>query len=135
MITAVCAIVDLILFLATVSPVTFHGLIALTITQSSGLHLVFNLPLSKLYTNSLMSSLNSRKGWNYSTGVAHSSSEQASRFVAAPGPNTGRHNTNAIDLADLGSPSGRSRMFNGVKVMHLLLHIFDPCADPDGSPP
>ncbi|KAI0692569.1 hypothetical protein BC835DRAFT_1277494 [Cytidiella melzeri] len=44
MITAVCAIIDLVLFLIT----------------PSGLHLIFNLPLSKLYTNTLMSSLNSR---------------------------------------------------------------------------
>ncbi|KAH9933209.1 uncharacterized protein BXZ73DRAFT_101171 [Epithele typhae] len=49
LITALCAIVNLVLFLA--SP--------------TGLHLIFNLPLSKLYTNSLMSSLNSRAGWNF----------------------------------------------------------------------
>lgn len=30
-------------------------------------HLIFNFPLCKLYTNSLMSSLNSRKGWKYSS--------------------------------------------------------------------
>ncbi|KAJ6488054.1 hypothetical protein C8R45DRAFT_264917 [Mycena sanguinolenta] len=42
--TAVCAIADLILFLA--DPV--------------GLHLAFNFPLCKLYTNSLFSSLNAR---------------------------------------------------------------------------
>ncbi len=34
--------------------------------QPTGLHLIFNLPLSKLYTNCLMSSLNSRAGWQYS---------------------------------------------------------------------
>ncbi|KAH9939817.1 hypothetical protein B0H21DRAFT_756071 [Amylocystis lapponica] len=53
LVTALCAVIDLILFLA--SP--------------SGLHLVFNLPLSKLYTNSLMSSLNSRAGWKYGNGL------------------------------------------------------------------
>ncbi|KAJ3559461.1 hypothetical protein NM688_g334 [Phlebia brevispora] len=53
MITAVCAIVDLIAFLAT----------------PTGIHLIFNLPLSKLYTNSLMSSLNSRAGWKYGSGI------------------------------------------------------------------
>ncbi|KAI0337920.1 hypothetical protein BDW22DRAFT_834651 [Trametopsis cervina] len=52
MLTTVCALVDLILYLA--SP--------------TGVHLIFNLPLSKLHTNSLMSSLNSRAGWGYSTG-------------------------------------------------------------------
>lgn len=55
MITALCATIDLILFLA--SP--------------SGLHLTFNLPLSKLYTNSLMSSLNSRSGWKYGSGAGN----------------------------------------------------------------
>ncbi|EMD40087.1 hypothetical protein CERSUDRAFT_45721 [Gelatoporia subvermispora B] len=49
LITALCAIVDLIAYLSS----------------SSGLHLVFNIPLAKLYTNSLMSSLNSRAGWRY----------------------------------------------------------------------
>ncbi|KAI0084805.1 hypothetical protein BDY19DRAFT_997371 [Irpex rosettiformis] len=53
MITALCAVADLIAFLA--SP--------------SGIHLVFNLPLAKLYTNSLMSSLNSRAGWKYGNSV------------------------------------------------------------------
>ncbi|KAH9841813.1 uncharacterized protein C8Q71DRAFT_349276 [Rhodofomes roseus] len=53
LITALCAIIDLVLFLAT----------------PAGLHLIFNLPLSKLYTNSLMSSLNSRAGWKYGNGL------------------------------------------------------------------
>lgn len=33
--------------------------------QSSGVYLVFNLPLPKLYANSLLSSLNSRTGLGY----------------------------------------------------------------------
>ncbi|KAF7360411.1 hypothetical protein MVEN_00771100 [Mycena venus] len=44
LVTAICAIVDLILFLS--DPV--------------GLHLLFNIPLCKLYSNSLLSSLNAR---------------------------------------------------------------------------
>ncbi|KAJ3509471.1 hypothetical protein NLJ89_g5208 [Agrocybe chaxingu] len=32
----------------------------------TGTHLLFNFPLAKLYSNSLMSSLNSRRGWKYS---------------------------------------------------------------------
>jgi len=78
MITAVCAIIDLIAFLAI----------------PSGLHLVFNLPLSKLYTNSLMSSLNSRAGWKYGTPVGRglsgdreSSNHRDSRFSAPMGSN------------------------------------------------
>ncbi|KAJ3539725.1 hypothetical protein NM688_g6324 [Phlebia brevispora] len=51
LITALWAIIDLISYLAT----------------PSGLHLAFNFPLAKLYTNSLMSSLNSRAGWRYQT--------------------------------------------------------------------
>ncbi|KAJ7754467.1 hypothetical protein B0H16DRAFT_1832343 [Mycena metata] len=43
--TALCAAIDLILFL----------------TDPIGLHLIFNIPLCKLYTNSLLSSLNARK--------------------------------------------------------------------------
>ncbi|KAI0647778.1 hypothetical protein C8Q79DRAFT_951904 [Trametes meyenii] len=63
LITALCAIIDLVLFLVT----------------PTGLHLIFNLPLSKLYTNSLMSSLNSRQGWKYdtSTGVVSEGRAQA----------------------------------------------------------
>ncbi|KAI0632408.1 hypothetical protein C8Q77DRAFT_1159036 [Trametes polyzona] len=63
LITALCAVIDLILFLAT----------------PSGLHLVFNLPLSKLYTNSLMSSLNSRAGWKYGTGNGETTTDDMTR--------------------------------------------------------
>ncbi|KIM89106.1 hypothetical protein PILCRDRAFT_212313 [Piloderma croceum F 1598] len=49
-VTAVCAIIDLVFFLV----------------DTSGNHLMFNVPLSKLYTNSLMSSLNARGGWKFS---------------------------------------------------------------------
>ncbi|KAL1683705.1 hypothetical protein EV122DRAFT_257312 [Schizophyllum commune] len=49
-------------------------------------HLLLNFPLSKLYTNSLMSSLNSRRGWNYSesrndTSQPVSTGERARRDV------------------------------------------------------
>ncbi|KZT09390.1 uncharacterized protein LAESUDRAFT_748519 [Laetiporus sulphureus 93-53] len=63
LITALCAIIDLILFLAT----------------PAGLHLIFNLPLSKLYTNSLMSSLNSRAGWKYGNVGASTGASEISR--------------------------------------------------------
>ncbi|OSD07500.1 hypothetical protein PYCCODRAFT_619779 [Trametes coccinea BRFM310] len=61
LVTALCAIIDLILFLAT----------------PAGLHLIFNLPLSKLYTNSLMSSLNTRHGWQYDSSQVLSSASQS----------------------------------------------------------
>ncbi|KAJ4491521.1 hypothetical protein C8J55DRAFT_557094 [Lentinula edodes] len=51
LLTSLCAILDLIFFLC----------------DPTGTHLIFNFPLAKLYTNSVMSSLNSRGGWNYST--------------------------------------------------------------------
>ncbi|THG96863.1 hypothetical protein EW026_g5047 [Hermanssonia centrifuga] len=69
LVTALCAIIDLIAFLAT----------------PTGIHLIFNLPLSKLYTNSLMSSLNSRAGWGYS-----SSAVQAMHDSSRIGVGTGR---------------------------------------------
>ncbi|KAJ7573974.1 hypothetical protein C8J56DRAFT_980396 [Mycena floridula] len=47
MLTAVWSIVDLCVYLG----------------DPTGMHLAFNLPLSKLYSNSLMSSLNARGGW------------------------------------------------------------------------
>ncbi|KAJ7042962.1 hypothetical protein C8F04DRAFT_58729 [Mycena alexandri] len=50
MITSMCSVIDLGLFLG----------------DSSGMHLLFNLPLAKLYSNSLMSSLNARGGWRRS---------------------------------------------------------------------
>ncbi|EIM90931.1 uncharacterized protein STEHIDRAFT_152615 [Stereum hirsutum FP-91666 SS1] len=51
LITSIVAVAALIAFLA--SP--------------NGLHLVFNMPLAKLYTNSLLSSLNARTGWAYNS--------------------------------------------------------------------
>ncbi|KAE9390870.1 hypothetical protein BT96DRAFT_801391, partial [Gymnopus androsaceus JB14] len=44
LITACCATLDIVFFL----------------TDPTGIHLIFNFPLAKLYTNSVMSSLNSR---------------------------------------------------------------------------
>ncbi|KAL1743178.1 hypothetical protein HDZ31DRAFT_41583 [Schizophyllum fasciatum] len=41
-------------------------------------HLMLNFALSKLYTNSLMSSLNSRKGWHYSDSRTSAASGQPS---------------------------------------------------------
>ncbi|KAF9528800.1 hypothetical protein CPB83DRAFT_853762 [Crepidotus variabilis] len=35
------------------------------VSDPSGLHLLFNFPLAKLYSNSVMSGLNSRRGWKY----------------------------------------------------------------------
>ncbi|EMD33486.1 hypothetical protein CERSUDRAFT_87332 [Gelatoporia subvermispora B] len=40
------------------------GVVIAYLVSDTTMHLAFGLPLSKLYTNSLMSSLNARKGWN-----------------------------------------------------------------------
>ncbi|KAK0456786.1 hypothetical protein EV421DRAFT_1895984 [Armillaria borealis] len=56
LLTSICAIVDLIVYLV----------------DPTGLHLLFNFPLSKLYTNTLLSSLNSRGGWAYDSSQSHS---------------------------------------------------------------
>ncbi|KAK7464661.1 hypothetical protein VKT23_005868 [Stygiomarasmius scandens] len=51
LLTALVAFLDLLFFLI----------------DPTGTHLIFNFPLCKLYANSLMSSLNSRGGWNYAS--------------------------------------------------------------------
>lgn len=51
LITSICAMLDLITFLAIASP---------------NVHIIFTGMLGKLYTNALMSSLNARSGWSYS---------------------------------------------------------------------
>lgn len=52
LITSICAMLDLVTFLAIASP---------------NVHITFTGMLGKLYTNALMSSLNARSGWSYST--------------------------------------------------------------------
>ncbi|ETW83074.1 hypothetical protein HETIRDRAFT_474219 [Heterobasidion irregulare TC 32-1] len=63
MLTSLVALIDLVLF----------------ISSPSGLHLAFNFPLSKLYTNSLLSSLNSRKGWAFTSTSDQTASATADR--------------------------------------------------------
>jgi hypothetical protein len=99
-ITAVWAIVDLCMYLAFVrSLVSAHALSAVLIVPhipdrphvsptmmlppqllgsayiARTRHLIFNFPLSKLYTNSLMSSLNARQTWSSSQTNSHSHSD------------------------------------------------------------
>lgn len=69
LITTVWATVDLIFYLAL----------------ANNLHLLFQLPLCKLYTNSLMSTLNSRGGWGGS--FASGTDEPMSRSGGATGQN------------------------------------------------
>ncbi|KZP05241.1 hypothetical protein FIBSPDRAFT_1054207 [Athelia psychrophila] len=57
-VTAICATIDVIVFCV----------------DNTGTHLIFNVPLSKLYTNSLMSSLNARGGWKFGGNANNESS-------------------------------------------------------------
>ncbi|TFY83870.1 hypothetical protein EWM64_g155 [Hericium alpestre] len=63
LITSCWAIVDLAVYLGI----------------ATGTHLIFNFPLSKLYTNSLLSTLNSRSGWKYSDSEADEESVISNR--------------------------------------------------------
>ncbi|CAA7266023.1 unnamed protein product [Cyclocybe aegerita] len=47
----------------------------------TGTHLLLNFPLSKLYSNSLMSSLNSRRGWNFTGASTRSGGTQSDIHV------------------------------------------------------
>ncbi|KAL4253441.1 hypothetical protein ABKN59_002070 [Abortiporus biennis] len=90
-ICAVWAIIDLIVYLA--SP--------------TGLHLAFNFPLAKLYTNSLMSTLNSRASWNTRMDSASTRSGQ---------------NKN-IQLLDVSSASRREQPGNIVSLPRQEVYV------------
>jgi len=86
MITAVVACIDLILYL--VSPKAYH--------------LVFNFMLAKLYTNSLLSSLNARRGWAFSSGQSQPSADRAVGR-ARPG--------DVINLSQISQANARPQVF------------------------
>ncbi|KAF9043822.1 hypothetical protein BDZ89DRAFT_943357 [Hymenopellis radicata] len=99
LITSLCAVVDLVTFL----------------TLNNGVHLIFNFPLCKLYTNSLMSSLNARETTPSATGgksrgsttlsVSNRLSKNTIDMVGAP--------TCAQSAFILPSPSASFRMSRG----------------------
>lgn len=74
-----------------------HPLSALPSYPLFNSHLAFNFPLSKLYTNSLLSSLNARGGWAYSSSsqpersVNMLSSQVVSIFLFALSPSCPFH--------------------------------------------
>ncbi|KAL4253774.1 DUF6534 domain-containing protein [Abortiporus biennis] len=82
LLTAIWAVIDLITFLVT----------------DTGLHLAFNFPLAKLYTNSLMSSLNSRAGWKFQ------SSESTNQKNIQLSDTYGRHNRDVLSLTTTTRP-------------------------------
>ncbi|KAJ3893765.1 hypothetical protein GG344DRAFT_42599 [Lentinula edodes] len=98
LLTSLCAILDLIFFLCDVSFTAFR-------------HLIFNFPLAKLYTNSVMSSLNSRGAWNYST-ISGSSK-------------LGDSTPNIITTGDVGADISRrvSNMAPPVSPSRIYVHV------------
>ncbi|TFK80204.1 hypothetical protein K466DRAFT_605533 [Polyporus arcularius HHB13444] len=107
LITALCAIIDLVLFL--VSP--------------TGLHLIFNLPLSKLYTNSLMSSLNSRTGWQYSESSQAMSQNVERSEPQQRGVPRGVRNVNMLK-SDVGRRQGPQEIYIDVE-SHEMVDVVD----------
>ncbi|GAW06794.1 hypothetical protein LENED_008743 [Lentinula edodes] len=93
LLTSLCAILDLIFFLC----------------DPTGTHLIFNFPLAKLYTNSVMSSLNSRGAWNYST-------------IAGSGK-LGDSTPNVITTGDIGADISRRNMAPPVSPSRIYVHV------------
>jgi len=111
LITSVWAIVDLAVYLSI----------------PTGIHLIFNFPLSKLYSNSLLSSLNSRAGWKY-----QSSSEVTSE-------SNGGTSRRPADIVTFGSVPIRPEVYIDVE-SHEMRHVDDKAGDDktlnsDGSSP
>ncbi|KAF8879102.1 hypothetical protein CPB84DRAFT_1793647 [Gymnopilus junonius] len=105
MITSLVATLDLILFLTDVSlhPILRNVTLTLTTanwnvsnallfsdksTEEHSRHLTFNFPLCKLYTNSLMSSLNTRQGWQFGSTQAELMTFQSNRTLTVQLANT-----------------------------------------------
>jgi len=97
-ITAICAIIDLIFFLV----------------DTTGTHLIFNVPLSKLYTNSLMSSLNARGGWKFSQRSGQATSTQGAITAAK----------SRMDVVQLNTTGTRPEVFVQVE-SHEMVDVED----------
>ncbi|KAF9440811.1 hypothetical protein P691DRAFT_801246 [Macrolepiota fuliginosa MF-IS2] len=57
------------------------GLVIFILKSNSGIYLAFNIPLVKLYSNSLMSSLNSRGGWKFGSGSSRTDEPEIGTFM------------------------------------------------------
>ncbi|KAF7307856.1 WD-REPEATS-REGION domain-containing protein [Mycena kentingensis (nom. inval.)] len=89
MITSICSVIDLGLFLGDWNAGLVSKIQRSRLNKETR-HLLFNLPLAKLYSNSLMSSLNARGGWRRvedDSGEAKSVPLHLSVNVPGPGPN------------------------------------------------
>ncbi|PPQ73239.1 hypothetical protein CVT24_009950 [Panaeolus cyanescens] len=100
------------------------------LVDSTGTHLIFNFPLCKLYTNSLMSSLNSRGGWKFGSPHGDSRRTQAgtdlgvytSSNLNAAGPNEPRLK---VQSSSLPSKKHRSRFLPAIKQPELPYNCID----------
>ncbi|KAF7985562.1 hypothetical protein HWV62_3827 [Athelia sp. TMB] len=103
-VTAICATIDVIVFCV----------------DDTGTHLIFNIPLSKLYTNSLMSSLNARGGWKF----AGSKNESSTAGVITK---------RASQAVNVNSAPGRPEVFVHVE-QHEMIHVEDKQSSNDLCP-
>ncbi|KAK0503976.1 hypothetical protein EDD18DRAFT_1344868 [Armillaria luteobubalina] len=93
--TSICATLDLIFYLV----------------DPTGTHLIFNFPLCKLYTNSMMSSLNSRGGWKFGGDATRGSQDDSLPHVMS---STERHKPDIVrvethEMEDCGEEEAKRR--------------------------
>ncbi|KAK0187947.1 hypothetical protein F5146DRAFT_1141408 [Armillaria mellea] len=93
--TSICATLDLIFYLV----------------DPTGTHLIFNFPLCKLYTNSMMSSLNSRGGWKFGRDTTCGSQGDSLPHVMS---STERHKPDVVrveshEMRDCGEEEAKPR--------------------------
>lgn len=79
--------------------------LAFYLAVPSGLHLLFSFPLSKLYTNSLMSSLNSRHKVFYGSTTQPSTMDGINTSSAMVPPSQRVHNSKQQDMISFGAPA------------------------------
>ncbi|KAJ3501837.1 hypothetical protein NLJ89_g9161 [Agrocybe chaxingu] len=92
----------------------------------TGTHLLFNFSLSKLYSNSLMSSLNSRKGWSY----AGTGGTQSGGYGAQSEPNVAQRH---VHISSMKKPNEMIDVEGGVFV-HVESHELRDIPTGDNTP-
>lgn len=97
--------------------------LACYIAFPTGLHLLFSFPLSKLYTNSLMSSLNSRHKVFCGSSTQASTMDGINTSGAVVPPSQRVHNSKQQDMISFGAPS-RPEVFVHVE-HHELRDVHD----------
>ncbi|CAA7266019.1 unnamed protein product [Cyclocybe aegerita] len=92
----------------------------------TGTHLLFNFSLSKLYSNSLMSSLNSRRGW----GIAGTAGTQSGGYGAQSEPNAAQRH---VHISSMKKPNEMIDVEGGVFV-HVESHELRDVPTGDNTP-